>query len=31
MYADDTLIVCKSNNIETVSAKVQEALNEMFN
>ena len=29
MYADDTLIVCKSNDIDTVTSKVQDALNKM--
>ena len=33
IYANDTLIyiVCKSDNIDDVTVKVQEALNQMFN
>ena len=30
MYADDTLIVCSSNNIDTVAVKAQEALDNMY-
>ena len=30
MYADDTLIVCKSNNIDIVTSSIQRALNNMF-
>ena len=29
MYADDTLIVCKSNDIDVVTSKVQNTLNRM--
>ena len=31
MYADDTLIVCKSNNLEIVAEKIQKALTQMCN
>ena len=31
MYADDTLIVCKSNNLEIVAEKIQKALTQMYN
>ena len=30
MYADDTLIVCKSNDIDIVTSKVQDSLNKML-
>ena len=31
MYADDTLIVCKSNDIEIVTSEIETALGKMFN
>ena len=31
MYADDTLIICKADNIDVAAIKAQEAMNQMFN
>ena len=31
MYADDTLIVCKSNDIQNVTSEIETALGKMFN
>ena len=30
MYADDTLIICKSNDIDSVTSQIQMALNKMY-